>query len=442
MPHPIIMPKLGQMTEESTLVRWLKKEGEPVATGDILFEIETDKAVMEVESFFEGTLLKILVPEGQSVGVMTTVGFIGNPGEEVPQVSIPQGPKAGAVEAPAPPPPARPAETVPAPAETAPGSAQVVSQRRLKISPRAARFARENLVDPSGIRGTGPGGRIVERDVKTFLNHHGLDQIPISSAARELAARERIAMLTLRALVPTGSIEEEHVRRALAEKPQELSRMRQVIAQRLTESYTTVPHFFVTVSADTSCLEAQRAELKKKGHSLSLTDFLVRAAASALLEYPGVNSTTDGKQVRWHSHIHVGLAVALEQGLVVPVIRNADRLSLVEIHEKAAELVTRAREGKLTPDEMSGSTFTISNMGMLDVENFTAIINPGESAILAVSSSRPQPVVREREILIRPMMKMTLSADHRLVDGALAARFINAIKRRIEEDKEWSQQAR
>jgi pyruvate dehydrogenase E2 component (dihydrolipoamide acetyltransferase) len=445
MAHPIIMPKLGQMTEESTIVRWLKQEGEAVAKGDILLEIETDKAVMEVESFFEGTLLKILAPEGRSVEVMTTVGFIGNPGEELPEAVIPERPKPGELEAPvpaAPTRPAEPAETVPASAP-GPAAAETVPAApfppagRLRISPRAARFARQNLLDPSGVQGTGPGGRIVEKDVKAFLQSHRLQDIPITPAARELAAREKIDLLTLRTLVPSGPIEEEDVRRALEERPRELSRMRQIIAQRLTRSYTTVPHFFVTVSADMSCLEAQRADLKRKGHSFSVSDFLVKAAASALADHPDVNSTTDGHKVRWHSGIHIGLAVALEQGLVVPVIRHADRLSLADIHEKAAELVARAREGRLTPDEMTGSTFTISNMGMLDVENFTAIINPGESAILAVSSSRLQAVVLEGKVVVRPAMKMTLSADHRLVDGALAARFVNAIKRRLEEETEW-----
>jgi len=215
--------------------------------------------------------------------------------------------------------------------------------------------------------------------------------------------------------------------------------MRQVIAERLTRSFTTKPHFFVTVSVDVTELSAWRERLRQQGRNYSITDFIVRAAALALSEFPDVNSTTDGRSVQWHCHIHIVRAVSLDNGLVVPVIRDARDLGVEEIHERAGELIAKARAGKLTPDEMAGSTFTISNMGMLDVENFTAIINPGESAILAVSSARPEPVVRNGQVVVRTMMKMTLSSDHRLIDGALAARFINAIKTRLEDIALWNQ---
>jgi pyruvate dehydrogenase E2 component (dihydrolipoamide acetyltransferase) len=213
--------------------------------------------------------------------------------------------------------------------------------------------------------------------------------------------------------------------------------MRQIIAQRLTESYTHAPHFFVTVSADVTELESLRAEQKAQGTPYTLTDFVLKAAALALEEYPAVNSTSDGVKVRWHSSIDVGFAVALEQGLVVPVIRRANELTLAEIHVRAQDLTAKARAGQLTPAEMTGSTFTVSNLGMMDVENFTAIINPGESAILAVSSGTKQPVVRNDQVVVRTIMKMTLSSDHRLIDGALAARFLNSIRKTLEEISLW-----
>jgi pyruvate dehydrogenase E2 component (dihydrolipoamide acetyltransferase) len=213
--------------------------------------------------------------------------------------------------------------------------------------------------------------------------------------------------------------------------------MRQVIAQRMLQSVTTAPHFFVTVSVDMTELGRLRADLKGAGTALSVNDFVLKAVAEALREFPDVNSTTDGRTVRWHGGIHLGLAVTLEGGLVVPVIRDAAELTLEEIHERAAGLAERARQGKLAPDEMSGGTFTVSNMGMLDVENFTAIINPGESAILAVSSILPQAAARNGGVEVRDMMKITLSADHRILDGARAARFVNAVRAKLEDIESW-----
>ena len=199
----------------------------------------------------------------------------------------------------------------------------------------------------------------------------------------------------------------------------------------------TQPHFYVTVSVDMTELVALRTRLKEAGAAYTVTDFISQAVILALKEFTDVNSTTDGKTIRWNSHVHLGVAVSLEQGLVVPVIRNADELTLAELNARAKDLAVKARDGKLTPDEMTGSTFTISNMGMLNVENFTAIINTGEAAILAVSSTLPQPVVRDGKVVVRQMMKMTLSSDHRIVDGALAARFINAIKSKLEDIELW-----
>jgi pyruvate dehydrogenase E2 component (dihydrolipoamide acetyltransferase) len=310
-----------------------------------------------------------------------------------------------------------------------------------RISPRAAKLARESAINPSPIVGTGPYGRIVERDVKNYLEFKGYYQLRITPAAKRLAAKENIDILTLDGKNGPQRITVAVVQSAIAEKPQPMSRMRQVIASRLTESFTTTPHFFVTVAVDMTELVNFRSELKAQGASYTVTDFILKAVALSLVEFPIVNSTTDGKNVRWHSKVHLGLAVNLEQGLVVPVIRDADELSLAELHDCATELVAKARAGRLTPDEMGGSTFTISNMGMLDIENFTAIINPGESAILAVSSTLKQPAVKDGQIVVRDIMKMTLSSDHRIIDGATAAKFANAIKQKLEEISLWKRLA-
>jgi pyruvate dehydrogenase E2 component (dihydrolipoamide acetyltransferase) len=277
--------------------------------------------------------------------------------------------------------------------------------------------------------------------VKADLAARGYDRLRIAPTARKLAAREKLDILSLEGHGSSGRITVADVQRAIAERPKPMSRMRQVIAERLTQSFASAPHFFVTVSVDMTDLEAFRSELKAQGTAYSITDFILKAVALALRQFPTVNSTTDGKNIRWHSKVHLGLAVSVEQGLVVPVIRDADEMTLGEIHASAKELTAKARAGKLTPAEMTGSTFTVSNMGMLDVENFTAIINPGESAILAVSSVQKRPVVREDRVTIRSVMKMTLSSDHRLIDGVLAAQFVNAVKSRLEEIALWKRLA-
>ena len=394
MAQPILMPKLGQMTEESRVVRWLKQEGEAVAKGEPLLEIETDKAAMEVESFYDGVLLKVLVPEGETVPVMQTLGYVGEPGESVPAdlAAAPQAVAASESET--------GSSSWPASFESGSrGQENPATMERIKISPRAAGLAAARGLDARRIQGSGPGGRIIERDVLAALREAPVHTVPIPAVS------------------PAG-------------RP--LSRMRRVISQRLTASFTSTPHFYVTVSADMTAIETVRSELKARSEQVSVTDFLVKAVAETLVEFPDCNSWTDGTTVTPHSGIHVGIAVALEGGLVVPVIRDADQLSLSRISVMTKELVEKAKGGTLKPEEMSGSSFTISNMGMLHVENLTAIINPGESAILAVGSASPQPVAVAGSVEIRPMMKMTLSADHRLVDGALAARFVNKIKERLE----------
>jgi pyruvate dehydrogenase E2 component (dihydrolipoamide acetyltransferase) len=451
MATPIIMPKFGQMTEESAIVEWRKKEGDKVAKGDILFTVETDKSVMEVESFEEGTLLKIAVPPGVNVPVQSTVGFLGNPGEAIPQVTAPAAAAKSAVVGPLPsagvPVPAAEAPS-PAPREvtrptTAPASvtsAATSAPSVFRISPRARALAKRMVIDPSSIKGSGPSGRIVENDIVAHLKARGYDKLRITPAAKELAAKQSIDLL---GITPSdgGRIAVADVERAIAERPKTMSKMRQVIAQRLQQSVVTSPHFYVTVEVDMTDLVRFRSQLKEQGAPYTITDFIAEAVVLALKEFPDVNSTTDGRTVRWHSRVHLGLAVSLEQGLVVPAIRDADQLSLAELNQRAKELADKARSGKLTPDEMTGSTFTISNMGMLDVEDFTAILNPGESAILAVSSTRKKPVVRDDKVVVRQIMKITLSSDHRIIDGAMAARFVNAIRAKLEDVELWKRLA-
>ena len=452
MVKAVVMPKLGQSEETVTIVHWRKQVGDTVAKGDVLFEIETDKAILEVESFYAGTLLKIVAGEGVTVPVQATVAFVGDPGEPVPEVVLPvvSPKKIEAARPSAVPLPQRPSgverkplspggERVAGPrvAEAPPAAVLAAEPQLFRISPRAKKLAKESVIDPTAIAGTGPGGRIVERDVLQYLDAQGYGRLRITPTAKKLAAREGMNLLELVRKDDGSQITVADIERLLAERPKPMTRMRQIIAQRLTESFTHAPHFFVTVSADVTELESLRAELKAQGTSYTLTDFILKAAALALEQFPAVNSTSDGETIRWHSNIDLGLAVALEQGLVVPVIRRANELTVAEIHARAQELTAKARAGQLTPAEMTGSTFTISNLGMMDVENFTAIINPGESAILAVSSGAKQPVVRNDQVVIRTMMKMTLSSDHRLIDGALAARFLNSIRKTLEEISLW-----
>jgi pyruvate dehydrogenase E2 component (dihydrolipoamide acetyltransferase) len=418
-----------------------------VSKGDVLFEVETDKAVLEAESFFEGTLLKVFVAEGETVPVQAVVGYIGEPGEEVPAAPPrpPEKPVADvtgvgrgttAAVAPA----AAAGVDVPSAAAPQPAAVPAAAQgqpARQRISPRARRLAREKLIDPGRVTGTGPGGRVVEKDLSAYLDDAGYDRLRISPAARAVAANEEIDILAVEGTGDAGRIVVADVRRAVAERPKPMSKIRRLTADRLTRSFMGTPHIFVTVTADMTGLLAFRKDLKEAGTDFTVTDFIMQAVVLCLGEYPEFNSSTDGTSVRWNSRVNLGLAVSMEKGLVVPVLHGAERLSMADLHDRAGELVAKARTGKLTPDEMTGGSFTISNMGMLDVENFCAIINPGEGAILAVASTVEQPVVVDGSITVRSMMKMTLSADHRLNDGAAAARFVNSIKAKLEDIELW-----
>ncbi len=423
MAHPIRMPKPGQMTEECTLVLWRTEVGAPIHRGDVLFEIDTDKSSMEVEAFEEGVLLAQVVAEGETVPVNTVCGWIGQPGETLPEAAAPGAP----VTAPAPvaagtlvtaAAPAPIGEAAPAPgtdgADVVTGAAAGATGA-IRISPRARRLADGAGIDPARLAGTGPGGRIVERDVEAAISAATAapaGPVPVAGRAPAIAS------------TPVLDGEPE---------PRPLSRMRRVIAERLTASWTTTPHFTVTVAVDMTKSLALRERLKAAGTNLTVTDFVLAATADTLAEFPDVNSRTDGMSVWPRSRVHLGMAVAVPAGLVVPVIRDADTLSVSEIHDRAAALATAAREGTASVDDLSGSTFTVSNLGMFGVDEFSAIINPGESAILAVSSAVPTPVAVGAAVEVRSIMKLTLSADHRMVDGALGARFLAALKGRLED---------
>lgn len=418
MVHAILMPKPGQMTEACTVVAWHKQEGDPVKRGDVLFEIETDKSVMEVEAFDDGVLLKIVAAEGDVVPVNAVCAYVGQPGEAIPDVASVASP---APVVPAPVPAAAPAPAAPAPVR----GAAAAGEGRLRISPRAGGAAAEAGIDPRTITGTGPEGRITERDVRAAI------QAATPSPAPAAPRVEPVPVLAPLLAIP---IEGE-------EEPRPLNRRRRVIADRLTHSWTSTPHFTVTVAVDATSLLALRAELKAAGTNLTVTDFVLAATARILAEFPDVNSRTDGISVWPRRRVHLGLAVALPGGLAVPVIRDADRLPLGELHDRAVALAAAAREGTLALDDMTGSTFTVSNLGMFGVDEFSAIINPGEAAILAVASAVPTAVVIEDGLAVRSIMKLTLSADHRLVDGELGARFLGAIRRRLEDAAAFRQEA-
>jgi pyruvate dehydrogenase E2 component (dihydrolipoyllysine-residue acetyltransferase) len=447
MATPILMPKPGQMTEKCVLTLWRKEVGEPVHKGDVLFEIETDKSAMEVETFEEGVLLAQLVAEGDTAPVNAVCGWIGQAGEAVPAaapvaagtVAAAAGTVAAAAtsaEAPVPVPPIddspRPAPAVAAAAATPPpvpaaATAQSSDGRRVKISPRASRLAAGAGIDPLSVAGSGPGGRIVERDVRAAIEARGTAPSPaVASPAVSSPAVVPRPNAPAPLPIPVAAVDGE-------EEPRPLSRMRRIIAARLTSSWQTAPHFTVTVAVDVTRILALRAELKDQGVSLTVTDFVLSATAQTLAEFPDVNSRTDGERLFPRRRVHLGVAVSVPAGLVVPVVRDADRMPIIELHDRVAVLAAAARDGSISPDDLAGSTFTVSNLGMFGVEEFSAIINPGEAAILAVSSALATPVAIDGAIGIRQIMKLTLSADHRIVDGELGARFLNALRRRLED---------
>ena len=431
--HTVVMPKMGDTMEEGKVITWRKHEGDAVAKGDALAEIETEKVNIEAEAFAAGTLRKILAQEGETVPVGQPIALIGEPTEAIP-AEFGGGPAAQEAKPAAQPAPAAPAkqaaqaQPAPAPVAVANGHvSQTVSPAaqtqqaenggRIFISPLARHIAAEHNLDLAQIHGTGPGGRIIRDDVLEVVRN---GQAPVAEPVAAPAA----------ALTPGGP-EVEAV---------PLSQMRKTIAKRLQQSMQTAPHFYVTVSVDATRLAQLRAQINEYAATLaqpvkvSVNDIIVKAVATTLTRMPQVNVSFDGERILYKKRVNVGMAVALEQGLIVPVVRDADKRGLLDLARESRRLAEAARSGKLKPEELQGGTFTVSNLGMYDVESFTAIINPPESAILAVGSIVPTPVATpDRQVIVQDQMKMTLSSDHRALDGVIAARFLQQLKQLLEQ---------
>ena len=425
MANIIDMPKLSDTMTVGTLVRWLKNEGEAVKTGDMLAEVETDKATMELESFFDGSLLKIFVANGAQVAIGEPLCAIGKPGEKVDAPArkpAPAAPKSEPAPADKDKPAAatsaknevesRPAAAAPAP-EPAPAPAAPIGGR-IKISPLARKLAVEKNIDPARVRGSGPGGRIVRADVLAAEKSGG------SGAA---APSPRLA-----AAARSGPIQEDRIVPA--------SNMRATIAKRLVEAKSTIPHFYLEIEIDAAPMLELRAQLngalESEGVKLSVNDFILKGAAEALRKVPAANASWEGSAIHYHGSAHVSFAVAIEDGLITPVIRDTHTKSIFQISTEAKSLGKLAKDKKLKPEQFTGGTFCVSNMGMMGVSRFSAIINPPNAAILAVGTTVKKPVVKNDQIVIGQTMTLTLSADHRVVDGAVGAQYLNALKALLE----------
>ncbi len=465
MAQIVDMPQLSDTMREGVLRKWRKNEGEHVKPGELFAEVETDKATMDWEAYDEGTLLKKLIADGATVPVGTPIAILGNPGEDIaalvaeaatrtaakksgtaaatkatvapapvptPQVSLPQ-PDNGAKAA------AEPAATaavraLPRPI-AAPRAAGPTPTPGAKIlaSPLARRLATDLGIDLRSVAGTGPAGRIVERDVKAAaaapapavpapVDSHAAEEAPQTRSTTPGAPLPAVLVPERRnearpaPAVPTGD----------TEKP--LSLMRKTIARRLLESKTTIPHFYLTAEADMDAAMEFREQVSQvHGTKLSVNDLVLKAVALALRKVPEANASFGEEAITLHARVDIGMAVAIDDGLVTPVVRDADKKTLGQIANDARELATRARDRKLRPEEMTGGTFSVSNLGMLGISHFCAIINPPEAAILAVGKVRKEPVVKGDKIVIGQRMSLTLSCDHRVVDGAVGARLMQAI---------------
>jgi pyruvate dehydrogenase E2 component (dihydrolipoamide acetyltransferase) len=416
------MPKLTDSMEEGVVVKWRKAEGEHVESGDALAEIETDKAVMDLEAFASGTLRKILVPEGTTVPSGTLIGVIGDPDEDIqdllagravtptaPTAAQSGAPTATAVPSPSPPKRGRgdvgkgPPIPIPSPGEpvalqSARGHGEGQGEGESVASPRVRTLVREHGIDLNAVKGSGPGGRIIERDLEPFLPKKGMP-----------AARE----------VP-------------------LSQMRKAIVRMTTQSKAPVPHFYITIEVDMrEGLRFVEGSKKQSAHAhISINHLIIGAAARALIQHPGLNAAFAGETIRVFPTIDIGIAVGLDDGLIVPVLRDCGGKALAQIAEDERALVAKARNRELTPTEYTGATFAISNLGMFDVESFIAVILPPAAAVLAAGSVREVPVVREGRVEVGSRLKLTLSCDHRVVDGVAAAKFLQTLKQGLEHPRE------
>ena len=444
MPIELTMPRLSDTMEAGTVIKWNVKEGDSVKSGAVVADIETDKATMEMPCFDDGRIAALLVEPGKQVKVGTTIALLAMEGEDLAAVKAGGAKSSGAAAAA---PAAKPAPAAaPAPAaKPAPASAPTpVSQTetrhgmeefaddgpRMRVSPVARRMAEEHGVDIRAVAGTGPGGRVIKRDVEQAIENKSARSAATIAPAQALA-------------VSTGGVQTPSAPLALSLPGRDvaLSGMRQTIARRLVESKTTIPHYQVTMKFDMDRLidlrQTYNEKLKASGIKLSVNDFLVRACALAMAEHPYFNASFAGDHVRIHEVVNIGVAISLPEekggGLVVGVVRDADHKSLRQISLEAKALAEKARTKGLSVQDMSDATFTISNLGMFGVEHFTAIINPPNSAILACGAAVQQPVVRDGRLVVGTQMQATLSLDHRVIDGAMAAQYLASLKEFIEE---------
>ena len=424
MAETVSMPKLGFDMAEGTLVRWVIAEGETVAKGAVLAEIETDKATVEVESGYDGVVRRHLVEQGSVVPVGTPIAIIGGENEKIEEIPVPQAVITAGVQA------------GPSLGQTQPGMVMAPVQEAaeggefpvgVRVSPLARRLSEEKGIDLKAVNGSGPQGRIVKRDIEAFLARPAVAPIPATAAVPA-----RLPVLQKKAALPAPDL----FAPPLPDEVIKRSRLRVAIGRRMTEAKQQVPHFYVTHEYDVAPLLVLRKQvntLLDESEKVSVNDFIVKAAALTLRQFPNLNASLDGDQVLRHGQVNVGVAVAVEGGLLTVVCRDTDRKPLRQIANEVRTMVGRARDGKVRPDDIEGSTFSISNLGMYDVEHFIAIINPPEAAILAVGSAREVPVVINGEIKPGVRMKVTISVDHRVSDGAEAAQFLQALALYIEE---------
>jgi len=433
MASQVVMPKMSDTMEEGVVVKWLKHEGERVAPGDPLAEIETDKAVLELEAHDPGILRKILVQEDHKVSVGQLMAVIASEDEDIS--SLTGGATMPSSRPAAPPPASSPAilATPPSPTlpETPPRPPQVaITRERIDASPLARRMAEEAGIDIAQVHGTGPGGRVVKGDIEAFLEQHR------SPAARLSTAREAPPTSPPASTPPAVPTPAGADAKPADFEAHELSMMRKTIARRMAQSKATVPHFYVGAEIDMAQAMALRQSLNEvadEPSKISYNDMVLKAVANALRQFPQLNVSYHDETVRLHRRVHISMAVALDEGIMTPVLRDCDRKSLGEIAREARELAERARARRLKPDDYTGGTFSVSNLGMFEVDECSAIINPPEAAILAVGAIKERPIVVDGQLAVGQRMKVTLSCDHRVVDGATAAQFLQIVKRLLEQ---------
>jgi pyruvate dehydrogenase E2 component (dihydrolipoamide acetyltransferase) len=409
----IRMPLLSDTMKEGKIVAWHKKVGDIIKSDDILADVETDKATMEVMPYVDGTLLYVGVKEGEAAKINEIIAIVGKAGTDVAAYLANEGSQVIASNEPTSAAPSTAAVANNALSGAA-ASATVASGNRILISPLAKKIAQQNGIQLSELRGTGENGRIIKRDIDNYT----------PTAQQATTASSTTAPI----MSPSSSV---GMQESYIDTPN--SQMRKVIAQRLSESKNTAPHFYLKMSVVMDkAMEARTAVNAVAPVKVSFNDLIIKASAMALRKHPAVNSSWMGETTRTYQHVHIGSAVAIEDGLIVPVIRFADQKSLSEISIEAKQLTEKARNKKLQPNEFSGNTFTISNLGMMDIDEFTAIVNPPDSCILAVGKITPTPVVENGQVVVRQILKLTLSCDHRVVDGAVGAAFLQTLKAFLE----------